>query len=318
MNPEGFAATIAGKIACRLTQAAWFLMLVLLLAGGMVTSTGSGMAVPDWPTTFGEGMFAYDLLAAPRAVFIEHFHRLVGSCVGLMVFVAALLLWWGGARRSVRILGTGVFMAVVCQGILGGLRVVWNSPLLAMVHAVAAQGCFVLLSVLAATLSPRWRDRPEEGQRTARQIGTVSNLSLFLTVSIAMQLFFGVVLRHTGYGLGWHLIGAAAVTYAAFLLWGALRRLPEGVLGSWRTPAYQAVLLTASQVLLGVLSWMALYGEVWGAGMKRPGVSEAVTTLHLAIGALLFARSATLTAWGWSRMPLFPMQKAVQMTGKTA
>ena len=62
-----------------LTTAATFL---LILAGGVVTNTGTGMAVPDWPTTFGYNMFLYPLSRMTGGVYYEHAHRLFGSLVG--------------------------------------------------------------------------------------------------------------------------------------------------------------------------------------------------------------------------------------------
>lgn len=289
----------AAKASFRLAQAAWLVMLVMILSGGTVTSTGSGLAVPDWPTTFGEGLWVYDFLGASRSVLIEHGHRLWGTFLGALVTALTLTLWISRAPRGARILGTAVFAAVVCQGILGGQRVALRSQLFAMFHGIFAQACFVLMSVLVVTLDARRASRPAATPQLAT--GSISNLSLFLTVSAGMQLFFGVMLRHTGHGLGWHLAGAAAVAYAAWQLARCVRQSPEAVQSEWRRPARQLTGLVALQVLLGGASWAARLAEGFWA-LKSPGIPEIVTTLHVGMGALILARAATMTVLAWSRM----------------
>lgn len=289
----------AAKASFRLAQAAWLVMLVMILSGGTVTSTGSGLAVPDWPTTFGEGLWIYDFLGASRSVLIEHGHRLWGTFLGALVTALTLTLWFARAPQRARVLGTLLFAAVVCQGILGGQRVALRSQLFAMFHGVFAQVCFVLMSILVVTLDARRAALP--GATSHVQTGSISNLSLFLTVSAGMQLFFGVMLRHTGHGLGWHLAGAAAVAYAAWQLIRCVRESPEGVRAEWRRPARQVAALVAVQILLGGASWAARLAEGFWA-LKSAGIPETVTTLHVGAGALILARVATMTALAWARM----------------
>src|SRR3972149_1160838 len=96
--------------------------LPLVFVGALVTSYDVGMAVPDWPTTFGYNMFTYPWLEAAWGVFVEHSHRLLGSLVGLMTVVLAVWLWAVDARRWLRWLGVAAVAAVIGQGVLGGLR----------------------------------------------------------------------------------------------------------------------------------------------------------------------------------------------------
>src|SRR5207244_146042 len=111
----------------------------LLLVGGSVTVYRVGMAVPDWPTTFGINMFLYRFGAASWGVFIEHGHRLYGSAVGMACIVLAA--WFALAERRAWMKGLGAFtlLAVIGQGVLGGYRVRHNSTDLAFVHGCTAQ-----------------------------------------------------------------------------------------------------------------------------------------------------------------------------------
>src|SRR5687768_3761755 len=78
---------------------------VLILAGGLVTSTGSGLSVPDWPNTYGWFMFTFPLEKMVGGIRYEHSHRLIASTVGLLIMVLAFWLWRVESRLWVRRLG---------------------------------------------------------------------------------------------------------------------------------------------------------------------------------------------------------------------
>src|SRR6187397_3306329 len=101
---------------------------VLIFAGGMVTSTGSGLAVPDWPNTYGWFMWTFPIQHWVGGIFYEHTHRLIASTVGFLILVLAVWLWRAETRRWVRRLGYLALAAVITQGILGGITVLWYLP----------------------------------------------------------------------------------------------------------------------------------------------------------------------------------------------
>src|SRR4051794_9133744 len=67
--------------------------LLLICSGGMVTSKGVGLAVPDWPTTFGYNMFLFPVSKWVGGIFFEHTHRLIASTVGLLTIILAIWIW---------------------------------------------------------------------------------------------------------------------------------------------------------------------------------------------------------------------------------
>src|SRR5215472_18868584 len=111
--------------------------LLLIVAGGVVTSTGSALAVPDWPTTFGQNMFLYPWSKMVGGIFYEHSHRLLGALVGVLTIALAISAWRRGGIT--RVLGVSAALVVVAQGVLGGLRVVLMQDTLAIVHGCLAQ-----------------------------------------------------------------------------------------------------------------------------------------------------------------------------------
>src|SRR3954466_9839487 len=108
--PQDPTPTAASRPVCRpgpfwMAVFAAVFTLPLLFVGGSVTSYGVGLAVPDWPTTFGVNMFLYDFWNAPCGVRVEHAHRLYGAAVGLAtVFLAGSFLLVE-RRRSLKVLG---------------------------------------------------------------------------------------------------------------------------------------------------------------------------------------------------------------------
>src|SRR5829696_4675971 len=102
--------------------------LLLIGAGGMVTSTGSGLSVPDWPNTYGWFMFSFPVDKWVGGIFYEHSHRLIASTVGFLILVLAFWLWKAEPRRWVRQLGYLALAAVITQGILGGITVLYYLP----------------------------------------------------------------------------------------------------------------------------------------------------------------------------------------------
>src|SRR5205814_1528572 len=120
--------------------------LALICLGGLVTSHGAGMAVPDWPNTFGYNMFFFPISKWVGGIFYEHSHRLIASGVGFLTIGLALWTWQKESRRWVRNLAWAALVSVILQGVLGGLRVTWMKDEIGIFHAALAQLFFLLVS----------------------------------------------------------------------------------------------------------------------------------------------------------------------------
>src|ERR1041385_7248111 len=129
----------------------------LIFIGGLVTSKGAGLAVPDWPNTYGYNLFLFPPSKWVGNIFYEHGHRLFASMVGLLTTILAVWLWRKEPRRWVRRLGVIAFGTVVLQGVLGGLRVVLLKDEIGIFHACLAQAFFGLLVIIALATSPFWQ-----------------------------------------------------------------------------------------------------------------------------------------------------------------
>ena len=131
---------------------------VLIYAGGLVTSTGSGLSVPDWPNTYGWFMFSFPLDKMVGGIWYEHSHRLIASVVGFLILVLAIWLWRAEPRAWVRRLGYAALFAVITQGVLGGITVLWFLPdPISIAHAGLAQLVFCLTLAIALVTSPGWK-----------------------------------------------------------------------------------------------------------------------------------------------------------------
>lgn len=256
---------------------------VLIVFGGLVTNTGAALAVPDWPTTFGHNMFLFPWSQMVGGVFYEHSHRLLGSLVGLLTLALAAVLWPRGGR--LRALGIAAVVAVIAQGVVGGLRVVLLTDGLAMVHGPLAQGFFALVVAIALITSERMA-RPAPALD-----GGTRGLTLVAALLVYLQIVFGALLTHAG-RIDLHLIGALAVFTLVPVVTARLRRTGDAV----ASPAARTLLvLLAIQLLLGVGAYLVRFSAVWIPGgqvtmLALPVAHRLVGGLILAAGVILAVR----------------------------
>ena len=171
---------------------------VLIFAGGLVTSTGSGLSVPDWPNTYGWNMFLFPLDKMVGGIRYEHSHRLIASTVGFLILVLAVWLWRAEPRQGVRRLGYIALAAVVTQGILGGITVLWYLPdPISIAHASLAQIVFCLTVTIALLVSRGWADE----RRMPVRDPLLQRLTVATTAWIYVQILIGATMRHTDAGL---------------------------------------------------------------------------------------------------------------------
>ena len=193
-------------------------VLGLIGSGGLVTSHEAGMAVPDWPNSFGYNMFLFPISRWVGGVFFEHTHRLIASLVGLLTVGVCLATWLIDDRRWVKWLATVAVLAVVIQGVLGGLRVTEHNALLGLFHGCLAQSFLALMATLALVTSPFWNRLATSSFQT-RQLRL---LSVIVTAMVFAQLVLGAAMRHshaglsipdfpTTYGAWWPLLDPAAI-----------------------------------------------------------------------------------------------------------
>jgi heme a synthase len=174
--------------------------LVLICFGGLVTSHGAGLAVPDWPNSYGYNMFLFPVSMWVGGIFYEHTHRLVASGVGLLTGILAVWLWAKDSRKWLRWLGVLAFVLVVVQGVLGGLRVVLLKDQLGLVHGALAQIFLALVAAIALFTSRYWlKEWPRSG--AAPDSGGLRWLILGTTGLILAQLLVGAAMRHRHAGL---------------------------------------------------------------------------------------------------------------------
>jgi heme a synthase len=253
---------------------------VLIVFGGLVTNTGAALAVPDWPSTFGHNMFLFPWSQMVGGVFYEHSHRLLGALVGALTVALALALWPRGGR--LRALGLLAVVAVVVQGVVGGLRVILQTDALAMVHGPLAQAFFALMVALALVTSARMRRPPVSVDAGTRA------LTLATALLVYAQIVFGALLTHAG-RLDLHLAGAVAVFVLTPVVTARLRRTGDAV----ASPAARVLLaLLGAQLLLGVGAYLARFSAVWIPGGQATML--AVPVAHRLVGGLILAAAVVL------------------------
>jgi heme a synthase len=276
--------------------------VLLIAAGGMVTSTGSGLSVPDWPNTYGQFMFSYPLETMVGGIFYEHGHRMIASTVGFLTIILAAWTWMVEPRRWMRWLAVMALGAVILQGILGGITVLYLLPApVSIGHAGLAQLFFCITVSLALFTSPSWRHPRQPPVDDA----TLRTVTLTTTVLVYCQILAGATMRHIEAGMAipdfplafghllppvWntgiavhfvHRVGAVLVTLAVLAgaghVWYHHRARRELV-----RPATLLVLFVLVQVTLGAF-------VIWS------GLQPIVNTAHVVNGALVLSTSLVLT-----------------------
>lgn len=272
--------------------AAW--CLALLVIGGLVTTYRVGMAVPDWPTTFGHNMFTYPLdeMLSNFGVTVEHSHRLVASGLGLVSIATVVLVFMKRERAGLRRLSVGLLLAIIGQGLLGGTRVLENDPRLAFLHGASAQLVYGLVAAFFVVTTRAWTELEARPCKQARGLRRLAVLTLALVYG---QIVLGAWLRHSGatLALALHVLGAVG---SFFVVLALAKRLfltfDEGAKGGHdRSPLRRTgrwlVGCLMAQMGLGLLSVFAIF-EVSGGFDARPSMFEVVSaTSHVALGALL-------------------------------
>jgi cytochrome c oxidase assembly protein subunit 15 len=170
----------------------------LIFIGGLVTSKGAGLAVPDWPNTYGYNMFLFPPSMWVGNIFYEHGHRLFASFVGLLTTILAVWLWIAEPRRWLRWLGVLAFGTVLFQGILGGLRVVLLKDQIGIFHACLAQAFFCFLVAIAFFTSRWWKRQQARPDSRARSLRWLCGI---VTGIVFLQLALGATMRHSRAGL---------------------------------------------------------------------------------------------------------------------
>ncbi|MBI1736807.1 MAG: COX15/CtaA family protein [Candidatus Rokubacteria bacterium] len=272
----------SSSLARRLAVATAATTLLLIVAGGLVTNTGAGLAVPDWPTTFGYNMFTYPWSAMVGGVFYEHSHRLLGSLVGLLTLALAAALWPLGGR--LRVLGLVAVASVILQGVLGGLRVTLLELRLAIVHGCLAQAYFALVVAIAVLAWPR---AAETSDGLARDEG-LATLTSVAAALVYVQIVFGALLTHTG-RLHLHLIGALAVFALVPIVTARARRTGDALA---RTTSIALLALLGVQLVLGAGAWVGRFTDVVFPGGTTTGL--ALPVLHRLVGSLILGASTVL------------------------
>jgi heme A synthase len=303
--------------------------LFLLFLGAMVKSTGSSLAVPDWPLSFGQ-LFP----ELKGGVFYEHIHRAVAGTVALLTLGLAVWLQCVPASPLLRQLVWLAVLLVVLQAVFGGITVLAKLPPVASVaHAATAQTFLAILTLLALLTAPAWRSVVSIPSATTADAAAVASGNALRRARLTFWLVFaqiliGVLFRHTGLLLHLHITFAVVVLVFVHIAFFAARKAirlqpvlsgpdpqvsspPETspfssspILASApepshtraiRTSARWLLILTGIQVLLGLIVYLMFLSK---AGIPLMSFTGAfIRSLHLWLGSLILLNSLLLWFW---------------------
>jgi cytochrome c oxidase assembly protein subunit 15 len=299
----------------------------LLWVGGLVTTTDSGMAVPDWPNTYGYNLFLYpwqSWITGPWSLFLEHSHRLIGATAGLITIGLVVAVWLTESRRWIRWFSVAILTAVIIQGLLGGIRVLRDDRAVAMFHGCTGPLFFGLTVAMVAFTSRRWQG--DEARHTLDAGGHVCILAVVTCILAYLQIVVGAVLRHMpvsadpmtfAAAVRFHLLLATILSlHILALLWMVLRRARH--VQPLNSLACALAGLLVIQLALGGGTWLVRFAApswvpAWAA-LSRDAVQDGswlqthIITAHVAVGSLLFVTTLALALYAVRLLAISPRE----------
>jgi cytochrome c oxidase assembly protein subunit 15 len=301
--------------------------VLLILAGSLVTSHDAGLSVPDWPTSYGWNMFTFPPSMWVANIRYEHSHRLIASAVGLLTIVLATWLWRTESRRWLRWFGVAALAAVIAQGVLGGLTVLFFLPEpVSTAHAGLAEIFFGMTVAIALFTSPGWihgygsktpgrsvaaggETPPAFGATPEFHHGLLVRLATVTTILVYVQILIGAAMRHTGAGLAIpdfplmfggivpdHWSPAIAVHFAhrtGALIVSVLIGFMAGVL--WRHHRQRPELMRPALLLVTLVVVQVTLGALTILSRRDPWINS----FHVVCGALVLTTSLVITLRTW-------------------
>ena len=281
------------------------LTLLLIFAGAMVTSTGSGLAVPDWPLNY--GMVIPPMIGG---ILYEAGHRLIAGAVGFLILLQALALQFFEPKKFIRKLGWSSLACVLVQGLLGGLTVLFLQPhALSVAHGAVAEILLCLnVSIAFSTAAA--------GEKVPKADEGVVRVATFLPILVYGQILLGATVRHMNAGVVFsdfplsngklvpdftsgaivanfaHRAGALAVAVAILAVARECFRAKQ-----FRGFATALVALVGFQIYLGMrvvfdyADNKALYHSLVGQAALH---HASITSMHVVTGAATLATSLLL------------------------
>jgi cytochrome c oxidase assembly protein subunit 15 len=267
-----------------IATAAWIVLLII--AGALVTSNDAGLAVPDWPLSYGSWM-----PPMVGGIFYEHGHRMIATAAGLLTIILAVWLQLREPRAWVRKLGWAALGLVILQGVFGGITVLMRlPPPVSTTHATLAELYFVTILSIALVTSRWWqRDLPSLEDPGSPKLRT---LAILTSAAVFLQLILGAAFRHGAFNLMPHEIGAVVVLVLSIITGRAVRKR-FGNVPDLRRWGVMLSAIVGTQFLLGLAA-------LWAVSQAQHAVQPTVTyisltVIHVLVGALTIATSWMLT-----------------------
>jgi heme a synthase len=305
MNPSHSNPPLNSQTAYRICVLLTICVFPLIWIGATVTTYAAGMAVPDWPGTYGYNMFLYPLstwLFGPFNLLVEHGHRLLASVSGLITIALVIVTWRTDARSTVKWFSVSLLILIILQGALGGFRVLLDARTIARLHGCLGPAFFAMVVAFGVVTSRWWLER--RGSST----GTVSSFTSFALVMLLLsyvQLCIGSFVRHVTLDSSpssfRHLVLLHLVTACLLVvgtIWHWIRSRNQTYAGTGvRTSINWLLALVSVQFSLGLATYVVKYGwpiwfENWFPAasfiIEQKSMFQAnIVTGHVAVGSLI-------------------------------
>lgn len=307
MNPSLSKPSLSSLTAYRIGVLLTICIFPLIWIGATVTTYAAGMAVPDWPGTYGYNMFLYPFstwLFGPFNLLVEHGHRLLASVSGLITIALVIVTWRTDARTSVKWFSVALLVLIILQGAVGGFRVLLDARTIARLHGCLGPALFALVVAFCVVTSRWWFEPRGSNTETASSFTSFAFVMLLLSY---VQLCIGSFVRHvtldsspSGFR---HLVLLHLVTACLVVLgtiWHWIRSRHHAYAGTGiRASVNWLLAMVFVQFSLGLATYVVKYGwpiwfENWFQAasftIEQKSMLQAnIVTGHVAVGSLIIA-----------------------------
>ncbi len=167
--------------------------VAIVVTGGLVRVTGSGLGCPTWPECVDGSITPTIEQAEGIHKWIEFGNRTLTGVLGLLALATIVAVWRWAPRRAMKVAAVTVFVGVLVQAVLGGITVLLG------LHPATVAAHFLVSMGLVAAASYLWFARHETGAAPVPLVPPIVTRLAWATTAVGgVVLFLGTLVTGSG------------------------------------------------------------------------------------------------------------------------
>ena len=167
--------------------------VAIVVTGGLVRVTGSGLGCPTWPECVDGSITPTVEQAEGFHKYIEFGNRTLTGVLALLALAAVLAVWRWAPRPAMKVAAVAVLVGVLVQAVLGGATVLLG------LHPATVAAHFLVSAALIAAAAYLWFARGESASLAVPLVPTMVTRLAWVSCGVAAAvLLLGTVVTGTG------------------------------------------------------------------------------------------------------------------------